>query len=116
MVLKGQRDLLEKLQQDKALNVNPSMQQGFADMDLLFTYLEAFGASHSVSFDLSLARGLDYYTGIIYEVVTEGSAPKVSASDGGKEKTSKKKSGKPADADEDRSDDPTVGIGENYLA
>lgn len=28
-----------------------------------------------ISFDLSLARGLDYYTGIIYEAVTEGSAP-----------------------------------------
>lgn len=28
-----------------------------------------------MSFDLSLARGLDYYTGLIYEAVTEGSAP-----------------------------------------
>lgn len=27
------------------------------------------------SFDLSLARGLDYYTGIIYEAIVEGSAP-----------------------------------------
>ena len=28
-----------------------------------------------ISFDLSLARGLDYYTGIIYEAIVEGSAP-----------------------------------------
>jgi len=28
-----------------------------------------------VSFDLSLARGLDYYTGIIYEAIVEASAP-----------------------------------------
>lgn len=28
-----------------------------------------------MSFDMSLARGLDYYTGIIYEAVTEKSAP-----------------------------------------
>lgn len=28
-----------------------------------------------MSFDLSLARGLDYYTGLIYEAVVEGSAP-----------------------------------------
>ena len=55
--------------------------------------------------------GLDYYTGIIYEVVTEGSAPKVSASADSKEKPSKKKGGKSGDPDEDRSDDPTVGIG-----
>jgi histidyl-tRNA synthetase len=57
VVLKGQRDLIEKLKQDEDLAANPSMQQGFADMDLLFTYLEAFNAAHSVSFDLSLARG-----------------------------------------------------------
>jgi histidyl-tRNA synthetase len=28
-----------------------------------------------MSFDLSLARGLDYYTGVIYEAVVEASAP-----------------------------------------
>lgn len=57
VVLKGQQDLIEKLKQDEGLAANPSMQQGFADMDLLFTYLKAFNAAHSVSFDLSLARG-----------------------------------------------------------
>ncbi|EAQ93387.1 hypothetical protein CHGG_01622 [Chaetomium globosum CBS 148.51] len=111
VVLKGQRDLIEKLKQDEDLAANPSMQQGFADMDLLFTYLEAFSAAHSVSFDLSLARGLDYYTGVIYEVVTEGSAPTAPASGDAKDKPSKKKGGKPGDPDEDRSDDPTLGIG-----
>jgi histidyl-tRNA synthetase len=111
VVLKGQRDLIEKLKQDEDLAANPSMQQGFSDMDLLFTYLEAFNAAHSVSFDLSLARGLDYYTGVIYEVVTEGSAPAAPASGDAKDKPSKKKSGKPGDPDEDRSDDPTLGIG-----
>ncbi|KAK3995415.1 putative mitochondrial histidyl-tRNA synthetase precursor [Cladorrhinum sp. PSN332] len=110
VILKGKRDLLEQLKKDEALAANASMQQGFADMGLLFEYLDAFGADHSISFDLSLARGLDYYTGIIYEVVTEGSAPKVSESDATAEKAKKKK-GKSGDADEDRSDDPTVGIG-----
>src|SRR5712675_1387842 len=28
-----------------------------------------------ISFDLSLARGLDYYTGLIYEAIVEASAP-----------------------------------------
>ncbi|EGS19154.1 histidyl-tRNA synthetase-like protein [Thermochaetoides thermophila DSM 1495] len=111
VVLKGQRDLLEKLKQDPELSANPSMQQGFADLELLFTYLEAFDALHTVSFDLSLARGLDYYTGVIYEVVTEGSAPSVAATKENKEKVAKKKGGKSGDPDEDRSDDPTVGIG-----
>ena len=58
------------------------------------------------------SAGLDYYTGVIYEVVTEGSAPAVPATEEAKAKVAaKKKGGKPGDADEDRSDDPTVGIG-----
>lgn len=36
---------------------------------MLFGFLEAMGALRHFSFDLSLARGLDYYTGVIYEAV-----------------------------------------------
>ncbi|KAK0631986.1 histidyl-tRNA synthetase-like protein [Immersiella caudata] len=114
VVLKGQRDLLEKLQADEELSANESMKQGMADLDQLFTILEYFDAMHTVSFDLSLARGVFYYTGVIYEVVTEGSAPAVSASQAAAEpaaKSSKKKGPKSADPDADRSDDPTLGIG-----
>lgn len=108
--LKGGKDLLEKLQNDESLAANESMKQGITDMGLLFDYLECFDATSAVSFDLSLARGLDYYTGIIYEVVTEGSAP---AAPGGSEAAAKqkpKKKGK-ASEDDDRSDDPTLGVG-----
>lgn len=111
--LKGGRDLLEKLQQDESLAANESMKQGMADMQLLFDYLECFDATKAVSFDLSLARGLDYYTGIIYEVVTEGSAPAAPAGSGAaaaKSKPKPKKKGK-ASEDDDRSDDPTLGVG-----
>ncbi len=38
-------------------------------MKLLFSYLTAMKRIGKVSFDLSLARGLDYYTGIIFEIV-----------------------------------------------
>lgn len=54
------------------------------------------------------------YTGVIYEVVTEGSAPAVSASEAAAQpaaKSSKKKGPKSTDPDEDRSNDPTLGIG-----
>ncbi|KAK5663364.1 hypothetical protein OQA88_3792 [Cercophora sp. LCS_1] len=117
VVLKGKRDLLEKLQADEELRKNESMKQGMADLDTLFTLLEYFDAMHTVSFDLSLARGLDYYTGVIYEVVTEGSAPAVTASEAAAAaaaeptKSSKKKPSKSVDPDEDRSNDPTLGIG-----
>jgi len=86
---------------------NASMKSGMADMALLFEYLEAFGCLSNVSFDLSLARGLDYYTGVIFEVVTEGSAPLVTASTAttGAQKLPKKPSGGKTgtDFDEDRS-------------
>ncbi|TVY28051.1 Histidine--tRNA ligase, mitochondrial [Lachnellula hyalina] len=113
VVLKGQKDLLGKLQADEKLMANASMKAGLAEMELLFTYLEAFNALENVSFDLSLARGLDYYTGLIYEVVTEGSAPlaSVSVATAAPPKPSKKPSKAGADFDEDRSSDPSVGVG-----
>merc|ERR1711934_1096058 len=45
---------------------------GLEDMALLLRYCNLYGCSDSVSFDLSLARGLDYYTGVIYEAVLGG--------------------------------------------
>jgi len=114
VVQKGQKDLLSKLQADAKLTANESMKAGMADMELLFDYLEAFNALETVSFDLSLARGLDYYTGVIYEIVTEGSsAPlaSVSTAAAAPPKPSRKSTKAGADFDEDRSSDPSVGVG-----
>jgi histidyl-tRNA synthetase len=55
-----------------ALGAHPDSAAALAELSTLFDYLEAFGAFHCISFDLSLARGLDYYTGVIYEAVLEG--------------------------------------------
>jgi len=41
-------------------------------LQVLFDLLDMMGALSHFSFDLSLARGLDYYTGVIYEAVMEG--------------------------------------------
>lgn len=60
VVLKGKRDMLEKLKKDEKLVANDYMKQGIADLELLFDYLENFDVLERVSFDLSLARGLDY--------------------------------------------------------
>ena len=60
VVLKGKRDLLERLAKDEALSENKKMQQGIQEIGQLFDLLEAFEALHTVSFDLGLARGLDY--------------------------------------------------------
>lgn len=45
------------------------------DLTILFQYLEAMGCIECIEFDLSLARGLDYYTGVIYEAVLIGWSP-----------------------------------------
>ncbi|EME38290.1 hypothetical protein DOTSEDRAFT_29354 [Dothistroma septosporum NZE10] len=107
VVQKGGQELLEKLQKDGKLSSNDSAKAGLEDISLLFSYLRTFGILERISFDMSLARGLDYYTGLIYEVVTEGSAPQV-ADGTAKQKVKKSKS---TDGDEDRSDDPSVGVG-----
>ena len=114
-VQKGGRELLEKLQKDEKLMANETAKAGITDMDLLFTYLESFSVLDRISLDMSLARGLDYYTGVIYEVITEGSAPQTS--EGQKLQSTAKKESKPnkhasnIDGEEDRSNDPTVGVG-----
>ncbi|KAI0600309.1 histidyl-tRNA synthetase, class IIa [Biscogniauxia sp. FL1348] len=111
VVLKGGKDLLAKLQSDEKLSANESMKQGMADLELMFSYLECFKVLDAVSFDLSLARGLDYYTGVIYEVVTEGSAPSSTPGAADVVSAPNKKSKASTDPDEDRSSDPSIGVG-----
>lgn len=67
----GKAELVEKLAADPRLSANADVMAALAEMRVLFRYVDLFGIADSVSFDLSLARGLDYYTGLIYEAVLE---------------------------------------------
>lgn len=68
--LNGKVDLVERLLQDKFLVAqSKSARGGLEAMKLFLKYCALYGLQDQVSFDLSLARGLDYYTGIIYEAV-----------------------------------------------
>ncbi|KAJ2996710.1 Cytoplasmic and mitochondrial histidine tRNA synthetase [Globomyces sp. JEL0801] len=67
--LKGSIELCDALLKDEVLCANVDAKTGVEEMKVLFTYLDIFGVLDKVSFDLSLARGLDYYTGVIYEAV-----------------------------------------------
>lgn len=109
--LRGGEDLLAKLQANETLAANESAKKGLDDMALLFNYLNVFKVMDKISFDMSLARGLDYYTGVIYEVVTEGSAPASAASAAPEAQKAQKKGKKAAADDDDRSNDPSVGVG-----
>lgn len=67
------KSLLAKLSsQGHEFASDESCSKALSELGVLFELLDLMGALHHFSFDLSLARGLDYYTGVIYEAVMEG--------------------------------------------
>lgn len=123
--LKGRGDLLEKLEADALLTASKVATEGIKEMKILFGYLDVFNVTDKISFDLSLARGLDYYTGIIYEAVVAASAPPgfptlpavppsteptTSATPAAPPPAHKKKAKKAAE-DEEEVDESQVGVG-----
>lgn len=67
----GGKEIIDLLRASERMAQNEQVKKGLADMELLFSYLDAFKVTDKILFDLSLARGLDYYTGVIFEVVIE---------------------------------------------
>ncbi|XP_072120268.1 histidine--tRNA ligase isoform X2 [Mobula birostris] len=67
--LHGNSELIDRLLQDNKLSQNKLALEGLNDMKQLLVYLKIFGVEDKIAFDLSLARGLDYYTGVIFEAV-----------------------------------------------
>lgn len=74
MVNKGApKELLKQLQAPgHAFAEHPACSAALQELAVLFDLLDMMGGLQHLSFDLSLARGLDYYTGVIYEAVLEG--------------------------------------------
>lgn len=70
--LSGRVDLVKRLLDDADLVHSKTAKQGLEAMESFLNYCQLYGLTDVVSFDLSLARGLDYYTGIIYEAVLLG--------------------------------------------
>ena len=61
--------LLAKLQGIEDLKANACGKEALEDMAILIDYITIMKIPQFFTFDLSLARGLDYYTGLIYEGV-----------------------------------------------
>jgi histidyl-tRNA synthetase len=72
-------ETLQFLRADDVLSKNEQVKTGVAEMDLPLHYLAASDIAQYVEFDLSLARGLDYYTCLIYGVVPIDTSLKVSS-------------------------------------
>ena len=76
--------LYEKLIKNEELMNNQKGKTSLEEMAILFDYLEIMGIDKFCTFDLSLARGLDYYTGLIYETVLTDTDKVGSISGGGR--------------------------------
>jgi histidyl-tRNA synthetase len=68
---------LEFLWSDSIFSRNEQVQKDVGDMRLLLRYLKACNVALGVKFELSLARGLDYDTVLIYEVARNDTSLKV---------------------------------------
>ncbi|KAJ2315769.1 Cytoplasmic and mitochondrial histidine tRNA synthetase [Coemansia sp. RSA 2702] len=81
--LRGGAELLARLRAMPELMGSAQAAQGVREMELFFRYAELYGVADRISFDMSLARGLDYYTGVIYEavLVEESARPAAPAAD-----------------------------------
>ncbi|CAG0913633.1 unnamed protein product [Notodromas monacha] len=103
--LNGKDDLVEQLLSDPLISANKAAKEGLESMRLFLRYAELYSILPRVSFDMSLARGLDYYTGIIFESVLTGiqNLPK--------EEVSGKKKKKPPTKTNEGDDDGSLGIG-----
>ncbi|XP_037087114.1 histidine--tRNA ligase, cytoplasmic-like isoform X1 [Pollicipes pollicipes] len=65
----GGVELVDTLQADTALSACKNVRDGLEAMRAFLGYCQLYGVAEHVRFDMSLARGLDYYTGVIYEAV-----------------------------------------------
>ena len=59
-------ELWNKLISENIFGSHAKAVEAMAELQILFNYLSALDCIDYISFDLSLARGLDYYTGVIY--------------------------------------------------
>lgn len=103
------REVLDILKNDELLMSNESAKFGIEEISTMVDYLEAFKVDNYINFDMSLARGLDYYTGVIYEAVTSQSAPPSDANEKKEKAVKKSKNKKGGEADDDASE--YVGVG-----
>lgn len=83
--LSGGVELIDTLLQNEHLNKSASATKGLEAMRLLLNYCATLGLTKEVLFDLSLARGLDYYTGVIYEAVLKAEPVAATATTNGEE-------------------------------
>lgn len=79
----GDTTLIDELLQGE-LGQDKDAKQGLEELKILYKYAEHMDITKYIKFDLSLARGLDYYTGLIFEAVVLGDVEVGSIAAGGR--------------------------------
>lgn len=77
-------EVLAILKNEPGFAEHPLAGEALKELEVLFTYLGEVNRLDRINFDLSLARGLDYYTGVIYEAAQTGDSPVGSIAAGGR--------------------------------
>jgi histidyl-tRNA synthetase len=77
-------EMLQRLKDENVFTGHAEGEETIKEMEVLFGYLESMKVLDRISFDFSLARGLDYYTGVIYEAVLTDTDRVGSISGGGR--------------------------------
>ncbi|XAR74062.1 Histidine--tRNA ligase [Bertholletia excelsa] len=78
-------ELLSKLKREGSkFQENEVSRAALKELEILFKALESSKCIDRIVFDLSLARGLDYYTGVIFEAVFKGATQVGSIAAGGR--------------------------------
>ncbi|GLH03358.1 Elongation factor 1-beta' [Gryllus bimaculatus] len=80
--LSGGIELVDQLLNDEKLKKAKSACVGLEAMKIFLQYCNIYDLQKQVKFDLSLARGLDYYTGVIYEAILLGEETGDNSSEG----------------------------------
>lgn len=67
--LHGQREILDKAQ---VLAVNLRSRQGLENLKQVYDALCSYGVEQEIALDLGVLRGLNYYTGVVFEAYATG--------------------------------------------
>ena len=75
----------EKINFLKSLNIeNESLTLGIQEIETVLNAINSFGEGENVEIDFKISRGLDYYTGTVYETFIEGHEDFGSIASGGR--------------------------------
>ncbi|GIQ84512.1 histidine-tRNA ligase/ATP phosphoribosyltransferase regulatory subunit, partial [Kipferlia bialata] len=71
-------EVLADIERENTFGDHAGAQKALSELTLLSNYLSLFGVADCIKLDLSLARGLDYYTGLVFEAVCDGGVGSIS--------------------------------------